>query len=130
MRESSAKFYMILSQSLLLFIIQLILTSDKEASIVLIAIIGISFMFAYSGAILYPKLIDKFGYNNYKTILLLLYGVIGQIFYIVLKVIGLEIGYTEFILSYMALCIITYQLNKRIYIREINKLNNLIKNNK
>jgi hypothetical protein len=130
MRQSTSKFFMILSQALILFTIGCILTEDKQTAIFLSAGIGISFLFAYSGAILYPKLLNKFGENNYKTILIIQYGIIGQILYTVTELLETGGDYIGFMAQYIILCFVTYHINRKIYINEINALNRLIKKTK
>lgn len=127
MRQSTSQFFMILAQALILFMIGCILGGDKQIAIFLSLGIGISFLFAYSGAILYPKLINKFGENNYRLILIIQYGIIGQILYILATSLGMGSSYIGFMAEYIILCFVTYYINRKIYINEINALNRLIK---
>ncbi|MGL5755604.1 MAG: hypothetical protein ACRCYC_09790 [Paraclostridium sp.] len=127
MGKSTSQFYMILSQSLILFIVGCILTSDKKTAMVLILGIGISFLFAYVGAVLYPKLTKRFGEKNYKLILFIQYGAIGQIIYILAALIGIRSNYVSFMIEYTIICFITYYINRKIYINKINELDKLIK---
>lgn len=130
MRQSTSQFFMILAQALIIFMIGCILGGDKQTAIFLSLGIGISFLFAYSGAILYPKLINKFGENNYRLILIIQYGVIGQILYILAASLGMGSRYIGFMAEYIILCFVTYYINRKIYINEINALNRLIKKTK
>lgn len=130
MKTYNSKFFLILSECLIIFMIYGIVTSDRTISNWLITILGISFLFSYSITVLYPKLLIKYGENNYKLILIAQNLFISTILY----VLGIELGYLtnyiSFLIQYSLIAIVTYYINKRIYIKEIRYLNNLVKNSK
>ncbi|MGL5313078.1 MAG: hypothetical protein ACRC92_07505 [Peptostreptococcaceae bacterium] len=127
MRKSNSMFFMILSESLILFLIFGLFTYDKEITKWIIAVIGISFLFAYTVADLYPRLINKYGEKYYKLILALQNIFMANVLYFVGRILGYGKNYISFIIIYAILGIATYLLNRRMYIKEINYLNNIIK---
>lgn len=127
MRKSNSIFFTILSESLMLFMIFGLFTYDKEIAKWIIAVIGLSFLFAYTVADLYPRLINKYGEKYYKLILILQNIVMANILYFVGRILGYGKNYIFFIIMYGILGIVTYFLNRRMYIKEINYLNDIIK---
>lgn len=127
MRKSNSMFFTILSESLILFMIFGLFTFDKEITKWIIAVIGLSFLFAYTVADLYPRLINKHGEKYYKLILILENIVMANILYFVGRILGYGKNYVSFIIMYGILGVVTYLLNRRMYIKEINYLNDIIK---
>lgn len=130
MKNYNSKFFLILSECLIIFMIYGIVTSDRTISNWLITILGISFLFSYSITVLYPKLLIKYGENNYKLILIAQNLFISTILYVLGNTLGYLTNYISFLIQYSLIAIVTYYINKRIYIKEIRYLNNLVKNSK
>ncbi|MBZ6006350.1 hypothetical protein K1514_10650 [Paraclostridium bifermentans] len=130
MKTYNSKFFLILSECLIIFMIYGIVTSDRTISNWLITILGISFLFSYSITVLYPKLLIKYGENNYKLILIAQNLFISTILYVLGNTLGYLTNYISFLIQYSLIAIVTYYINKRIYIKEIRYLNNLVKNSK
>lgn len=130
MKAYNSKFFLILSECLIIFMIYGIVTSDRNMSNWLITILGISFLFSYSITVLYPKLLIKYGENNYKLILIAQNLFISTILYVLGNTLGYLTNYISFLIQYSLIAIVTYYINKRIYIKEIRYLNNLVKNSK
>ena len=127
MKKSNSMFFIILSESLILFMIFGLFAYDKEIAKWIIAVIGLSFLFAYTVADLYPRLINKYGEKYYKLILILQNIVMANILYFTGRILGYGKNYISFIIMYVILAIATYLLNRRMYIKEINYLNDIIK---
>lgn len=130
MKTYNSKFFLILSECLIIFMIYGIVTSDRTISNWLITILGISFLFSYSITVLYPKLLIKYGENNYKLILIAQNLFMSTILYVLGNTLGYLTNYISFLIQYSLIAIVTYYINKRIYIKEIRYLNNLVKNSK
>ncbi|GAA0092617.1 hypothetical protein UT300009_26460 [Paraclostridium bifermentans] len=130
MKTYNSKFFLILSECLIIFMIYGIVTSDRTISNWLITILGISFLFSYSITVLYPKLLIKYGENNYKLILIAQNLFISTILYVLGNTLGYLTNYISFLIQYSLIAIVTYYINRRIYIKEIRYLNNLVKNSK
>lgn len=130
MKTYNSKFFLILSECLIIFMIYGIVTSDRTISNWLITILGISFLFSYSITVLYPKLLIKYGENHYKLILIAQNLFISTILYVLGNTLGYLTNYISFLIQYSLIAIVTYYINKRIYIKEIRYLNNLVKNSK
>lgn len=130
MKAYNSKFFLILSECLIIFMIYGIVTSDRNMSNWLITILGISFIFSYSIAVLYPKLLIKYGENHYKLILIVQNLFISTILYVLGNTLGYVTNYISFLIQYSLIAIVTYYINRRIYIKEIRYLNNLVKNSK
>lgn len=130
MKAYNSKFFLILSECLIIFMIYGIVTSDRNISNWLITILGISFLFSYSITVLYPKLLIKYGENHYKLILIVQNLFISTILYVLGNTLGYLTNYMSFLIQYSLIAIVTYYINRRIYIKEIRYLNNLVKNSK
>lgn len=127
MKTYNSKFFLILSECLIIFMIYGIVTSDRTISNWLITILGISFLFSYSITVLYPKLLIKYGENHYKLILIVQNLFISTILYVLGNTLGYLTNYISFLIQYSLIAIVTYYINRRIYIKEIRYLNNLVK---
>lgn len=130
MKAYNSKFFLILSECLIIFMIYGIVTSDRNMSNWLITILGISFIFSYSIAVLYPKLLIKYEENHYKPILIVQNLFISTILYVLGNTLGYVTNYISFLIQYSLIAIVTYYINRRIYIKEIRYLNNFVKNSK
>lgn len=130
MKAYNSKFFLILSECLIIFMIYGLVTSDRNISNWLITILGISFLFSYSIAVLYPKLLIKYGENHYKPILIVQNLFMSTILYVLGNSLGYLTNYINFLIQYSLIAIVTYYINRRIYIKEIRYLNNLVKNSK
>lgn len=96
----------------------------------LITILGISFLFSYSATVLYPKLLSKYEEHHYKLILIVQNLFMSTILYVLGNELGYLTNYISFLIQYSLIAIVTYYINRRIYIKEIRYLNNLVKNSK
>lgn len=130
MKAYNSKFFLILAECLIIFMIYGIVTSDRNMSNWLITILGISFLFSYSATVLYPKLLSKYGENHYKLILIVQNLFMSTILYVLGNELGYLTNYISFLIQYSLIAIVTYYINRRIYIKEIRYLNNLVKNSK
>lgn len=130
MKAYNSKFFLILSECLIIFMIYGIVTSDRNMSNWLITILGISFLFSYSATVLYPKLLSKYGEHHYKLILIVQNLFMSTILYVLGNELGYLTNYISFLIQYSLIAIVTYYINRRIYIKEIRYLNNLVKNSK
>lgn len=130
MKNSTSNFFILFSESLIIFMIFGILTADKETSTLLLAFLSLSFLLAYSAIILYPKLISIYGDKYYRLIFIIQHTFLSTILYSSRNIIGYTTSYTNFIINYILLCIVTYYLNKKFFMKEIFYLNNIIKNSK
>lgn len=130
MKNSTSNFFILFSESLIIFMIFGILTADKETSVLLLSFLSLSFLFAYSAIILYPKLISICGEKYYRLIFIIQHIFLSTILYVSGNTLGYTTSYVNFIINYILLCIITYYLNEKFFMKEIIHLNNIIKNSK
>ncbi|CEN88778.1 Uncharacterised protein [[Clostridium] sordellii] len=130
MKSCTSRFFTILAQCLVVFMIYGVFTASRDISVWIFSVLGISFLFAYSVAIVYPKLVNKFGERHFKLILFFQNLILSTVLFIVASMLGYVTSYISFLIEYILIALITYYINKTIYIKEINDLNEFIQNAK
>lgn len=127
MKSSTDTFFILLSESLVIFMIFALRGANDEVAKWILAVLTLSFIIAYSGSFIFSKIIKKIGDRYYALLMLIQQVVISTLMYIISRTLGYNTEYITFILIYIILSLITYNLNKMLFIKEINYLNKLIK---
>lgn len=123
-------FYSTLAHSLIVFILIGIFTSNRDTCIFLLISLGGSLVTAYLWGYIHPRIINNIGGKYYRVVMIGEFFILANIIYLFGSLADLVPTYSSFMIESSIIGVITYNLSKRIYIKEINNLNNLIKKSK
>ena len=98
MKSCTSRFFTILAQCLVVFMIYGVFTASRDISVWIFSVLGISFLFAYSVAIVYPKLVNKFGERHFKLILFFQNLILSTVLFIVVSMLGYVTSYISFLI--------------------------------
>ena len=128
--SSRLTFYSTLSHSLVVFTLMGIFYFGKEVGAFFVISLICSYLTAYLWGYIHPRIINTLGNKYYSIVMIIEFLILANIIFLLGSFIDIVPNYLIFMIEASSIGIITYNISKRIYKKEINDLNNLIKKSK